>query len=81
MDLEAASNNVSKKGFRDYVGDGKDIYESIPDIQKRARTKYLEYASRLNNVSVIQCMENGQLKSIEAIGMMVDDAIHDLIPS
>ena len=81
MDLEAASRNVSKKGFRDYVGNGKDIYESIPDIQKRARNKYLEYASRLNNVSVIQCMKDGQLKSINEIGMLVDDAIHDLIPS
>ncbi len=80
MDLASASSNVSKKGYRDYVGDGKDIYESIPDLQRRARDKYLEYASRLDNVSVIQCMENGKLKSIDAISDLVQDSLSDLIP-
>jgi len=78
MDLDAAANNVDKKGFRDYVGDGRDIYESIPTLQLRAREQYLNYASRLNNVSVIQCMEQGKLKSIEAIGTLVYDAVKDM---
>lgn len=78
MDLDAAANNVDKKGFRDYVGDGRDIYESIPTLQLRAREQYLNYASRLDNVSVIQCMEHGKLKSIEAIGALVYDAVKDM---
>ena len=80
IDLDAAAQNVVKKGFRSYVGQGRDIYESIPAIQLRARRKYLEYAARLDNVSVIPCMaENGALKSIEDIGMLVDRAVEGLL--
>ena len=79
MDLESASENVSRKGFRDYVGSsGKDIYESIPDIQLKARKKYLDYASRLDNVSVIQCMGGNGLKGIEEIAGLVKEALSDL---
>lgn len=79
MDLEAAARNVDQKGFRDYVGEGRDIYESIPSIQLRAREQYLAYASRLSNVVVIPCMENGKLKSIEAIGTLVEQAVRPLL--
>ena len=79
MDLQSASENVSRKGFRDYVGSsGKDIYESVPDIQLRARKKYLDYASRLDNVSVIPCMGPNGLKSIGEIAVLVRDALSDL---
>ena len=79
MDLDAASENVKHKGFREYVGsDGKDVYESISGIQLRARQKYIEYASTLKNVTVLPCMENGKLKSIEDIAKMVEDALSDL---
>ena len=79
MDLESASENVSRKGFRDYVGSsGKDIYESIPDIQLKARRKYLDYASRLDNVCVIPCMGANGLKSIGEIAALVKEALSDL---
>ena len=79
MDLESASENVSRKGFREYVGSsGKDIYESVPNIQLRARKKYLDYASRLDNVSVIPCMGTGGLKSIDEIAALVREALSDL---
>ena len=78
MDLEEAACNVNKKGFREYVGDGRDIYESIPDIQRRARNKYLEYAARLDNVRVIPCMRSGKLESIDAIGAHVDAALAEM---
>lgn len=79
MDLEQAAGNVRKKGYRDYVGgDGQDIYESIPDIQRRARLKYLEYASRLPNVRIVPCMSEGRLDSIEAIGTRVDAVFQEL---
>lgn len=77
MDLEAAKNNVAKKGFRDYVGgDGSDIYESINDIQLRAREKYLEFSRRMPDiVQVISCMEDGRLKSIDEVSSMVRDVL------
>jgi len=78
MDLDAAAKNVDRKGFRDYVGEGRDIYESIPTIQLRAREQYLAYAARLDYVSVIPCMENGKLKSIEDIGKLVFEAVSDM---
>ena len=79
MDPSSASENVGKKGFRDYTGNNKDVYESLPDLQKRARSKYIEYASKLDFVSIIPCMENGRLKSIEEIAELVNDSVDNLL--
>lgn len=74
MDLSAANKNVGKKGFRDYIGgNGSDIYESVPDIQKRARQKYLDYAQKLENVEIIPCMEEGRLKPIDTVFSLVKE--------
>ena len=78
MDLAQAAGNVDKKGYRGYVGQGRDIYESIPAIQRRAREKYLAYAARLPNVRVIPCMRGGRLESIETIGARVDAALAEM---
>lgn len=72
MNPENASENVGKKGFRGYVGDQPDIYEALPDIQKRARQKYIEYAARMDGIHIIPCMEQNRLKSIDAIGALID---------
>ena len=79
MNPENASENVGKKGFRDYVGDQPDIYEALPDIQKRARQKYIEYAKRMPGIHIIPCMEQNQLKSIEAIGELIDQELSFLL--
>ena len=79
MDTESAAGNVDKKGFRAYVGNTRDVYEAIPGIQQRARRKYLEFASRLDNVFVIPCMENGRLKSIASIGERIDAVLTDIL--
>ncbi len=79
MNPETASENVGKKGFRDYVGNQADIYEALPDIQKRAREKYVEYADRMDGVYVIPCMEQNRLKSIEAIGVLVDGVVDRIL--
>ncbi len=78
MNPEEAFQNVGKKGFREYVGDSRDVYEALPGIQARARMKYLEYAERLDNVFVVPCMEQNRLKSIEAIGEAVESALKDI---
>jgi len=71
VDLSAAQNNVTKKGYREYVGDEKDEYEKQDSIQIRARAKYLSFGERLPNVQVIPCMEDGALLPIEAIAQRV----------
>ena len=71
VDLSAAQSNVSKKGYRDYVGDEKDEYEKQDAIQIRARAKYLSYGERLPNVQVIPCMAEGALLPIETIAERV----------
>ncbi len=71
VDLSAAQDNVTKKGYRDYVGDEKDEYEKQDSIQIRARAKYLSFGERLSNVQVIPCMEDGALLPIEAIAQRV----------
>ena len=79
MDTEDAANNVDKKGFRDYVGNARDVYESIDSIQTRARKKYAEYAARIENVKLIPCMENGKLLPIDIIAKRVLDAVLPLL--
>ena len=74
-----AAKNVDAKGFREYVGNARDVYEAIPSLQERARLKYLEYADRLSNVYVIPCMEGKQLRSIDAIGELIDKALIDIL--
>ena len=71
VDLSAAQDNVTKKGYREYVGDEKDEYEKQDSIQIRARAKYLSFGERLSNVQVIPCMEDGTLLPIEAIAQRV----------
>ena len=79
MNPENALENVGKKGFRDYVGDQPDIYEALPDIQKRARQKYTEYAKRMPGIRIIPCMEQNRLKSIEAIGALIDEQLKEFL--
>ena len=75
MNPEQAYENVGKKGFREYVGDQPDIYEALPDIQKRARQKYIDYSQRMAGIYIIPCMEQNRLKSIADIGKLVDSVV------
>ena len=75
MDTEDAENNVDKKGFRDYIDNARDVYESIDSLQARARKKYAEYAQRIPNVKLIQCMENGKLLPIDVIAKRVEQTV------
>ena len=79
MDLSDAQQNVSKKGYRDYVGDEKDEYEKQDSIQIRARAKYLSFGERLDNVQVIPCMADGALLSIETIAQRVYAAVKGIL--
>ena len=72
---EDAATNVDNKGFREYVGNARDVYESIDSIQTRARRKYAEYAERLPNVKLIPCMDDEKLLSIDAIAKLVEKAV------
>ena len=72
---KTAEENVLKKGYRGYVGEGKDVYESSHDIQRRAMNKYMEIAAKMQDVEVIYSMEGGRLKSIEEISKAVMAAI------
>ncbi|MBR0081395.1 MAG: hypothetical protein IJP98_01500 [Clostridia bacterium] len=79
MDLEEAAGNVDKKGFRDYVGNARDVYESIDSIQSRARAKYREYAERLDSIVFIPCMKDGKLEPIDTIAARIRDAVDPLL--
>ncbi|MBQ2662235.1 MAG: hypothetical protein IJF80_06260 [Clostridia bacterium] len=71
VDQSQASKNVLKKGFRSYVGEGKDVYEASNSIQFRAREKYLEYADRCDDIKVVSCMEDGVFLAPEVISEKV----------
>ena len=79
MDLSAAQSNVSKKGYRDYVGDEKDEYEKQDSIQIRARERYLSFGERLPSARVIPCMEDGRLLPIETIAQRVYGAAAEIL--
>ena len=79
MDIEEAAGNVDKKGFRDYVGNARDVYESIDSIQARARKKYQEYAKRLDSIVFIPCMKDGRLESIDTIADRIAAVIDPML--
>lgn len=67
VNTESAGINVTKKGFREYTGNTKDVYERQEGIQVRARQKYLQYAEKLNNICTIPCMQQQTMLSEEEI--------------
>ena len=75
VNTERAGQNVCKKGFRDYVGEGRDVYESSLGIQERARNMYLAAARRYDDVAIIDCMEDGAMRAPEAIAQSVIDEL------
>lgn len=72
---QQAERNVYKKGYREYVGEGRDVYESSKGIQQRARDKYIEYATRYDNIAVIDCMEDGAFLKPEVIASRVQQVL------
>ena len=74
-----AAKNVEKKGFRDYVGNDKDVYEQTDSIQTRARARYLAFAERLPNVCVIPCMDAGRLLPIDVIAARILAAVEPIL--
>ncbi|MEL7610027.1 MAG: dTMP kinase [Bacillota bacterium] len=72
-----AGRNVDKKGFREYVGEARDVYESAGGIQARAREKYLEYAKRCRNIVVVDCMEQGSLLPEDEVFNRIESALSE----
>lgn len=75
VSTDRAGMNVDRKGFRDYVGEGRDVYESCLGIQERARNMYIRAAGRYGDVEIIPCMEGRLMRSPEDIASDVMDAI------
>ncbi len=67
VDTTQAGANILKKGRRDYLGEGKDVYEASENMQARVRAKYLEAAAGRQDILVIRCMQNGLFRSIDDI--------------
>ena len=68
---ESAGRNVDKKGFRQYVGSGRDVYERSLSMQERARNMYLTAAERYDDVCVINCMKGDEMLSPDEISQRV----------
>jgi dTMP kinase len=59
--------NVSKKGFRNYIGTEADVYEKSSDMMKNARDLYIKYSSQIKNIDLIDCMEGERMKKPQVI--------------
>lgn len=68
VNTERAGRNVDQKGFREYVGSGRDVYERNRGIQERARDMYIAASERYDDVEIIRCMDGDRMKSPETIG-------------
>lgn len=63
VETDCAKQNVSKKGFRDYIGSGSDVYESSGNLQQRASDKYRELSERYSDIEIVECTKNGKMRS------------------
>ncbi len=77
VDTECAGKNVDKKGFRDYIGIGRDVYEKSAGIQARARAKYREMSERFSDTVIIPCTENGAMLPPETISNAVFELLRE----
>ena len=77
VDTECAGKNVDKKGFRDYIGSGRDVYEKSAGIQARARAKYREMSERFSDTVIIPCTENGAMLPPETISNAVFELLRE----
>ena len=71
VNAERAGSNVDRKGFRDYVGEGRDVYESSLGIQERAANMYRLASERYNDVCIINCMNGGSMRTPDEIAFDV----------
>ena len=67
VETERAGKNVDSKGFRSYIGGGRDVYEASKSIQERAKDKYREIADRFDDVEIISCTKSGAMLPPETI--------------
>lgn len=69
IDPEIAQKLVDQKSLREYLSEGKtkDIHEENLDHLKNAREAYLELLKKEDNWLKVDCIENGELLSIEEI--------------
>ena len=67
VNTDRAGKNVDKKGFRDYVGEGRDVYERSLGIQERARNMYTLASKRYDDVCIINCMDGGNMRTPDDI--------------
>ena len=75
--LPQAGRNVDKKGRRDYVGEGKDVYEQAQGIQERARQKYQDYTAGARNIALIPCMNGGVLMSEREVARCIEETLFE----
>ncbi|GAB4089093.1 dTMP kinase [Hydrogenophaga soli] len=74
--LRASQSNILKKGIRNYVGKGMDVYESDEILQSAARNMYMEVSSVRTDCELIDCGDpQGQLLKPTVIAEMVQNAL------
>lgn len=78
LNAETSKENISNKGFREYVGEKADVYEDSKDIMSNARKIYQELAEKNNNIVIINCLDSSnKMKTPDEINQIVMKVIED----
>lgn len=76
VNVNQSSDNVLKKGERDYLEEDKDVYEKSETLLGNARKKYMEIKEKYLNMEIIACSdEENNLKSIEEISLLISNVL------
>lgn len=79
--IKTSTNNVAKKGHRDYVGDSADVYEKDLSFLDSVRRSYLACANIMDSIVKIDCTDGTiNMRSIEDIHNQVFDIIREKFP-
>jgi len=82
VNAEVGQKLVDKKGHRDYVGGTKrDIHESDINHLKSAVDVYTEIAQTFDDFAMIECMNDGNIMSLEEIHEKILKATLEVINS
>ena len=76
VDESLSAANVSQKGYRGYIGEEPDVYESSCITQTSARKAYRELARQIEGAVLIECMDDtGLMRPTSEIADVVIDKV------
>jgi len=79
VNARTAQKLVDKKGYRDYIGNKRDLHEANLEHLRNAEKVYLEIAKNYPEFKLIKCTQNNQIMDRQKIHQLIWQEIIKII--